>query len=198
MSNARMLEAWLYEGGPLEHEVNEDPTVVLARDMATQYHKGQCYGDRPYEYHLAQVADIVSSLGTEHVVVAWLHDILEDTQLKFHRIEELFGYGIATNVAALTDPHLPSRKQRKERMDARLLSIARSMPHFDVALQVKCADRLSNIRNSIGDARRLAMYESEHASFSWSIGAARDRRKLTHIEVSTIYVDFGRLKKISL
>lgn len=54
-----------------------------AATIATWAHKGQRYGDRPYIDHVADVARRVSMdprARLSHIVVAWLHDVVEDTE----------------------------------------------------------------------------------------------------------------------
>lgn len=87
------------------------PAVVLeqrAIKFAFEKHKDQKYGERPYTYHLAQVVDNVHTrmkadplLGT-YVAVAWLHDVLEDTDCTFKELHDEFGLCIAESVKYLT------------------------------------------------------------------------------------------------
>ena len=52
----------------------------LAKEIATEAHRGQVdKAGRDYREHLARVADQV--IGDRAGAVAWLHDVLEDTEL---------------------------------------------------------------------------------------------------------------------
>lgn len=59
-------------------------TVSRAADLAEKYHKGQMYGTEPYfSGHICPVATFVAMddrCTHTHLMVAYLHDILEDTE----------------------------------------------------------------------------------------------------------------------
>ena len=61
--------------------------LELAKMVAFTYHKDQKYGDKPYIYHLDNVYKLVNTYCSNMynynncLVIAWLHDILEDTHI---------------------------------------------------------------------------------------------------------------------
>lgn len=135
-----------------------------ARLFAVEAHAGQKYGERPYSYHLDQVAAIAAPYGEEAVVIAYLHDTAEDTPVTLDEIEGRFGAKVAACVALLTDEAGANRKERKAKTYAKL-SVVHG-PH-EIALLVKAADRLANVRACIQDRqqRLWELYRSEHVAF---------------------------------
>lgn len=133
-----------------------------ARDFAIAAHGDQKYGDRPYSHHLDAVAEIVKGYGDHAVMVAYLHDVIEDTAVNVDEILWLFGYHVAECVALLTDEPGANRKERKKKTYAKL-----SQSGSELALIVKAADRLANVRACVADGNKklFEMYKKEHADF---------------------------------
>lgn len=127
---------------------SERPLAGEAREFALRAHGGQKYGDQPYAVHLDDVARTVAELGFTspvHQVVAYLHDVLEDTATSPSELERRFGREVREAVEELT------RRGDDPEYYARMGALA---------LAVKLADRLSNIRNlghsGAADPKRLA------------------------------------------
>ena len=80
--------------------------IRKAFDFAVDAHKDQRRKTgEPYIYHPIAVAKIVANeigLGTNSIVSALLHDVVEDTDFTFDDIEQLFGETIAKIVNGLT------------------------------------------------------------------------------------------------
>lgn len=139
--------------------------IVVAREVAARYHGSQIYGDQPYIYHLEQVERIVAYEGESARVLALLHDVLEDTHCtKRDLIEWGFTGYLVECVSLLTDEYAPSRKERKRLTNEKLSKV--SGVH-ELALIVKAADRLANVRHSSrgGNNKYLAMYKKEYPAF---------------------------------
>ena len=136
-----------------------------ARAFAATAHGDQKYGAQPYVVHLDEVAEIVSSVdaGEPARAVAYLHDVLEDTSVTADVIERDFGPFVRRCVEIVTDPPGASRKDRKALLHERLKAVPESEK---LALIVKAADRLANVRSSARDnPGLLSMYRKEHAAF---------------------------------
>lgn len=76
------------------------PTAML---WANRHHAGQW--DKlgyPYIAHVADVANRVSGEGAAIEIIAWLHDIVEDTPVTLSEIESVFGPRVAAGVDAMT------------------------------------------------------------------------------------------------
>jgi (p)ppGpp synthase/HD superfamily hydrolase len=138
--------------------------VEKAREFAVLAHGEQRYGVQPYSVHLDAVAEISARYGDEARVVAYLHDTVEDTEAKLSDIRASFGDLVAECVALLTDCPGANRKERKAKTYARLATV--SGPH-ELALIVKAADRLANVRACVAEqnAALWQMYRGEHVVF---------------------------------
>ena len=119
--------------------------LVLAIELAEYHHKGEFYGSSnlEYTYHLSNVVDKVKFLhGTEACitdlyVVAWLHDIIEDTECSENDLRVSFGDSIADSVMAIT-------KIEGESLHEYYLRVISN----EIAFKVKIADTLSNLEHS--------------------------------------------------
>ena len=94
--------------------------IQLARVYAKKMHSNQLRKDgvtTQYQ-HLKSVADKLRGLGvTDDKVLsaAWLHDILEDTDVEFDDVESLFGKKVTSFVLSLTkDKKLPRKIREVE------------------------------------------------------------------------------------
>lgn len=141
-----------------------DSLPQTARAFALAAHGAQRYGDRPYASHLDAVADFAAPYGEEAMVIAYLHDTVEDTALTLDDIERVFGERIATHVGLVTDEAGTNRPARKAKTDAKL---ARVQDPYALALTVKAADRLANVCACLEDRQRRLWerYRSEHPMF---------------------------------
>lgn len=139
------------------------PELVLVRNFAIAVHADQRYGPHPYVYHLDRVAEILLPYGLEAQCAGYLHDVIEDTPATAEDVERIFGNRVAKIVLYCTDENGNNRVERKHKTNLKIKSIG---TEFSVALIVKAADRLANIRMSkSSDQGKLFMYRSEHESF---------------------------------
>ena len=138
-----------------------------ARAFAIAAHAEQKYGDHPYSFHLDAVAALAAPYGEEAVVVAYLDDTAEDTQTTIAEIESNFGPKVAACVSLLTDEPGANRKERKAKTYAKLAGV--HGPN-ELALLVKAADRLANVRACVQDRKQSLwqLYRSEQAAFKSS------------------------------
>ncbi len=92
--------------GKTEEPVEATATAADAERFARRAHRGQKdRAGRPYIHHVRRVAEAagVRGLGEEAVSVAWLHDVLEDTDTAAADLVEAgFGTRIAETVRLLT------------------------------------------------------------------------------------------------
>lgn len=145
-------------------------TVRKAIEVACEWHGEQRYGRFPYVVHLNDVAKICEPFGETAEVIAYLHDALEDTELTGQQVEDVFGSFVRLAVEALTDPPGLNRKERKAASYAKLGAIEVTSP-LSLALVVKAADRLANVRACVHDKneRLLQMYRDEHEAFTKAV-----------------------------
>lgn len=117
----------------------------LAAGFASLAHAGQTrkYTGEPYFNHCKEVADLVAEAGGDDAMVAaaYLHDVVEDTNIPLERICREFGDDIAGLVSDLTDVSKPSDGNRKTRKAIDLEHTAKASPR---AKTIKLADIISN------------------------------------------------------
>ncbi|AZZ91834.1 HD domain-containing protein [Hahella sp. KA22] len=113
------------------------------------------YTDEPYIVHPAEVAGIVASVGgdEEMIAAAYLHDIVEDTQITQEMILEFFGPSVAKLVEELTDVSRPQDGNRQARKEIDRRRLGNASPR---AKTIKLADLISNSTNIIQHDRWFA------------------------------------------
>jgi len=138
--------------------------VLSARTFAEKAHGAQMYGDKPYVFHLDQVASLLEPYGDDAQIVGYLHDTVEDTSVSVEDVAQSFGQLVADCVELVSDAPGPDRKSRKAKTYARLAKVRGKK---ELALVVKAADRLANVRMCIKENNRqlLAVYQQEQPVF---------------------------------
>lgn len=131
-----------------------------AREFAIKWHGDQMYGDKPYVYHLDQVAGIVSRENQGRssdtlrwlVEIAYLHDTEEGCGVTYHHLADLFGVEVAHAVDLLT-------KNKDVLYDD---YIHRLKQNF-YTKAVKIADTKANLKQSIldNDKNRIVKYAKQ-------------------------------------
>ncbi|WP_141731668.1 HD domain-containing protein [Oligoflexus tunisiensis] len=101
------------------------------------------YSGEPYEVHLRDVAAIVASVTADPrtIAAAWLHDVVEDTEVTLAEVEAAFGPEVAVLVENLTDVSRPQDGNRARRKELDRQHLAQARPE---AKTVKLADIISN------------------------------------------------------
>lgn len=139
-----------------------------AREFALKAHGDQKYGEFPYYVHLDEVAKIASQhsgdLGEKAEIVAYLHDVVEDTDVTPEQVENSFGSLVARCVSILSDEPGETRKIRKAATYKKMASV---QGDEELALLVKAADRLANMRACVRSKNKdfLKMYIEENKVF---------------------------------
>lgn len=138
--------------------------VEKAREFAVRAHGNQRYGEYPYSYHLDAVAYILTPFGEEAQIAGYLHDVIEDTTTSVSELRQRFGDRIAACVLLVSDEPGSNRKERKVKTNEKLAQVE---SEGELALLVKAADRLANLRMSVRDnsGSKLEMYRREHSAF---------------------------------
>lgn len=124
-----------------------------ARVFATAAHAavGQVrkYTGEPYIEHPREVAGLVAMAtgdDPELVAAAWLHDVVEDTQVSLADVEREFGATVRHLVAGLTDVSRPEDGNRTARKGIDREHTAAQSPGCKT---VKLADLISNTRSIV-------------------------------------------------
>src|SRR5690554_222417 len=146
--------------------------VERARELANTKHVSMHLGDTgrsPMLEHVSEVAAFVEEQGgsNEMIAAAWLHDIVEDTDVTLEQVEEWFGPRVRDLVDGLTDPDdfagLPLETRKQLQAD-RIRSLS------DDVKRVKLCDQLSNVERVM---RRPPMEWSEETQFTYIEGARK-------------------------
>ena len=135
----------------IEEQFSQQEVEVIdkAYNIAREAHFGQLrYSGQPYIIHPIAVAKVLIELGmdSDSIVVALLHDTVEDTTISLAKIKEMFGEEIATLVDGVTKlGKVPlSTKEEQQAENIRKMLLAMSV---DIrVIIIKLADRLHNMR----------------------------------------------------
>lgn len=140
--------------------------VARARALATTAHQGQKYGTQPYMVHIEDVVRRVKQITTDPEVIAaaYLHDVVEDTDVPLEYITKHFGKNVARMVWAVTG----TGPDRAAKMADAIEKIAQT-PGSEL---VKSADRLSNAAASKAEKKMKLYnrYRDEHTNLSPVLG----------------------------
>ena len=162
--------------------------ALLARafEYSQQAHHGQKRkSGEDYITHCVEVGVILAELHLDaaSICAAFLHDVVEDTDVGVDEIREVFGLEIATIVEGLTKigrvKFSSSTEQQAENFRKLLVSMARDAR----VIIVKLADRLHNMRTlealSGAKQRRIALETREiYAPLAHRLGMAKVRWEL--------------------
>ena len=136
--------------------------ILKAKAFAIEAHKSDTYGEYQYSKHLNDVYNVLIIAGvtdTLSLSAAWMHDTIEDTQIRYEDVLENFGKLLADLTYLLTDKR---GKNRKERHLATYPLIAEDAR----ATIVKWADRTANfLMSQHSRQKQFIMYEREHVYF---------------------------------
>ncbi|WP_304526781.1 HD domain-containing protein [Halomonas sp. I5-271120] len=117
--------------------------AIAAHGATGQRRKGTL---EPYIVHPEAVAGIVALFGGDEAMqaAAWLHDVVEDTELDLDTIEQAFGTDVATLVSAVTKPEAEGQG-RADRVATARASLASASYR---AQTIKLADIFHNLSGS--------------------------------------------------
>lgn len=116
------------------------------------------YTDEPYINHCLDVTTILLTMCSTYVdenmlAAAWLHDVVEDTEVTIKTITRYFGSDISGLVSDLTDVSKPSDGNRTARKRLDLLHTSEASQR---AKTIKLADLISNSESIIENDPRFA------------------------------------------
>jgi (p)ppGpp synthase/HD superfamily hydrolase len=141
--------------------------MLFAEHLAQAAHFGQMYGDQDYyNRHVRRVANTTlefedpdHNLSAHRLyIVAILHDILEDTEVTYNTLVNLFGKEIADDVSAVTC----YKQYGKNRIERQRYLYTHATTRSLYAALVKVADRYQNIMSG----EKSDMYRVEHKMFT--------------------------------
>lgn len=138
--------------------------LEFAKKFASMMHHDQKYGNskKPYTFHLDKVEKVLSRFGfvdEDLAICAWLHDIIEDTGVKYTNIRAGFGVDVADIIICVTNAVGRNRREKFRHTYPR-------MKENKKAIIVKLADRIANIENGLENKTGyVEMYREEWPDF---------------------------------
>lgn len=112
---------------------------ILTRSLASRYHFGQKYGELDYfTHHLCGVAQSLKNCNysVDHVLVGYLHDILEDTDCREYEISDVAGFAVLDAVIALTKGYRGEESRRDYLKRVSKNEIARDVKMHDLSFNM--------------------------------------------------------------
>lgn len=113
-----------------------------AKTFAIEKHGAQRYGEELYQFHLANVVNVLQEYNAEPdiQVAAWLHDVVEDCDVSPLDIVEMFGEPLTMGLRVANLVWAVTNQDRKPRYD-RILKV-------HGAVMLKLGDRIANVEYS--------------------------------------------------
>ena len=141
-------ESYLYKAIEDRMTSGELTRIKEAFLFACEAHGSDVRQDgKPYITHPLEVACIIGEelqLGSNTIIAALLHDVVEDTQYKVKDIQERFGSDVAFLVKVVTKQKKENNSKSKQSENFKQIL---DSVHYDIrAILVKLADRLHNMR----------------------------------------------------
>ena len=152
--------------------------IIKAAQLATFAHKGQKrkYNNDPYIFHPIRVAGRVATLPNateEMVAAAFLHDVLEDTQVLYSELRTAMGDKITNLVIELTNTTHGLSISRVERkaIDRDRLGVC----SYEAKV-IKFIDRIDNLRDMVNAPEEhkdfFQLYKEESIRLAQVLGSA--------------------------
>ena len=135
-----------------------------ARSHAPQRRKGEA--EEPYVNHLAEVALLVAEAtqgaDANLVIAAYLHDTIEDQEVKHETLAAEFGRDVADLVREVTDDKLLPKAERKR------LQVEHARSASPRAKHLKLADKISNLNSILTSPPSDWSAERKREYFEWA------------------------------
>lgn len=131
------------------HKQEDIDFILRAFEFASKHHFNQFRkSGEPYINHCIEVAYILASYQMSPTTIAagLLHDVIEDCDVSYDQLKELFGSDVADIVEAVTKIHRLPTVNLEESTAATHRKLILAMAKDVRAVIVKLADRLHNMR----------------------------------------------------
>jgi GTP pyrophosphokinase len=179
----------------------KNPRILAALFLALENHSNQFRkSGEPYIEHCVEVYKILKSWGVDNqelLIAAFLHDVIEDTEVKIPQITKGFGSQVSSLVESVTQFKL----DEKENQDFRTLKKVINNSFVDPkATILKLADRyhnLSTLQYMPADKREKKAKESleVYAKLAESLGLWVIKTEIEDLSFQYLYFDkFSKVK----
>ncbi|MCI9359541.1 MAG: bifunctional (p)ppGpp synthetase/guanosine-3',5'-bis(diphosphate) 3'-pyrophosphohydrolase [Hungatella sp.] len=153
--------------------------IKRAAEFAAKAHEGVVRkgSHLPYIVHPIEVAMMVSVMtdDVEVIAAAYLHDVIEDANVTYEKLEEVFGRRVADLVQTESEDKSRTWKERKQ---ATIDCLKDAVYEEKV---IAFADKLSNLRSTaadylvMGDEIWQKFHEKDKRMHAWYYGSLRSR-----------------------
>lgn len=155
--------------------------IKKAAEFAAKAHEGVVRkgSHLPYIVHPMEVAMVVSVLteDVEVIAAAYLHDVIEDADITYEKLREVFGRRVADLVQAESEDKTKTWRERKQATIDRM----ENAPLEEKVIAF--ADKLCNLRSTatdylvMGDEIWKKFHEKDKGMHAWYYGSLRERFK---------------------
>lgn len=185
----------------------KDNRIALAKEFAYKNHEGQTRKskDTPFTSHLDEVTKIISNLTNDLdlIAAAWLHDVVEDTEVTIDEIYSKFGVRVGRLVEIETEDKREGqseettwRVRKEEQLDELWL-----LDDFEEdVLLIALSDKLANLREMkedydvIGDKLWNVFNNKNRADHGWYYSSFLEIfREKGHLESTPEYKEIEEL-----
>ena len=170
--------------------------ILKATEFAANKHRGQFRKgnlNTPYINHPIKVAYILERAGVddeEILAAAILHDVIEDTDVTYSDIKNIFNERVADIVLEVSDDKELTREERKDRQ------VKNASRLSEEAKLIRIADKICNIQDVCGKDVPDWSYERKFEYLEWAKNVV-DEIAGTHEVLENLFYDehrWGRLK----
>ena len=178
------------------------PLIKKAYIFAENAHSGQKRASaEPYIKHCLNVALILNELGMDDETIAagLLHDVLEDTPIKYQQLEKEFGVKIASLVEGVTKISKLKFSASEERDVESLRKVLLATSKDVRVIIIKLADRLHNMRtlNYLSRKNQLRISRDTldiYAPLAYRLGISPIKSELEDLSLKSLHPeDYKRI-----
>lgn len=171
--------------------------------VAADAHDGQKRSSgEPYITHPVAVACILADMKLDHetLMAALLHDVIEDTSITFHDMEQQFGHCVAKLVEGVSKLEKIKFRDKKEAQTENFRKMVMAMVQDIRVILIKLADRTHNMR-TLGalrpdKRRRIARETLEiYSPLAHRLGIHHIKTELEEIGFQALYPNRFRVIK---
>jgi GTP pyrophosphokinase len=152
-----------------------------ALKFAIEKHRGQIrkFIKEPYIHHIIRVAGycILYVDGDQNLIqqIAYLHDVIEDTDVTYENLKNLFSDAVAEGVFDLTNLYTKENFPAFKRHERKRKEIDRLANCPKIIQQIKLCDRLDNVHSLLyGDKFWQTRYKDETLYMLEKIGNSQE------------------------